>query len=287
VKNFYTSNVLGELSRLYSIDSHVLLEVVKSFDKHVALPKEGLLEYVKPIKYHAIMPARIHVPDASPVLAIKTAEANNFVEAPPFPNKVQENLLTYILNKSARRKCTPYEQIEMKPEVSIIKELNKENPQEVYLCDDATKVIKGNTTRVGKPIISCAIGTSFYHGLCDIGTSICVIPYTLYLEIKADIDPIEIEGTGMTIQLDNKEYIYLLGMVRDVGVLVGKIKYPTDLIVLGCSQDSFCPIVFGRPFLHTIGARVDLHKERVYINVLGKNLHFTSLNSQINIWIEN
>jgi hypothetical protein len=28
---------------------------------------------------------------------------------------------------------------------------------------------------VGNPIISCAIGTSSYHGLCDIGASISVI----------------------------------------------------------------------------------------------------------------
>jgi hypothetical protein len=60
---------------------------------------------------------------------------------------------------------------------------------------------------VGKPITSCAIGTSSYHGLCDTGASINVIPYTLYLEIKADIDPIEMEETDMTIQLANKEYI--------------------------------------------------------------------------------
>jgi hypothetical protein len=77
---------------------------------------------------------------------------------------VQENLLTYISNKSARRKCTPYEKIEMKPEVSIIKELNEENPQEVYLCDDATKVIQGNTARVGKPIISVLLG---HHLIMD------------------------------------------------------------------------------------------------------------------------
>jgi hypothetical protein len=53
---------------------------------------------------------------------------------------VQENLHLYISKKSAKRKCTPYEQIEMKPKVSIFKELNKENPQEVYLGEDATKV---------------------------------------------------------------------------------------------------------------------------------------------------
>jgi hypothetical protein len=123
----------------------------------------------------------------------------------------------------------------MKLEVSIIKELNEENSQEVYLCDGATKVIKGNTTRVGKPIISCAIETFSYHRLCDIGAIFSVIPYTPYLEIKFDIDPNEMEEKGMTIQLSNKEYISLLGMVRDVGVLVGKIKYRADFIVFGCS----------------------------------------------------
>jgi hypothetical protein len=41
------------------------------------------------------------------------------------------------------------------------------------------------------------------------------------------------EETSITIQLPNKEYICPLGMVRYVEVLVGKIKYPVDFIVLG------------------------------------------------------
>jgi hypothetical protein len=94
----------------------------------------------------------------------------------------------------------------------------------VYLCEDATKIIKGESARVGKPIIPCAIGTSCYHGLCDIGSSISVIPYSLYLEIKPDIDPIVIEEVGMTIQLANKYYINPLGIVKDVEVLVGKLS---------------------------------------------------------------
>jgi hypothetical protein len=53
-------------------------------------------------------------------------------------------------------------------------------------------------------------------------------------------------------------------MVRDVEILDGKIKYHPHLVVLGCSQDSFCPIIFDRPFLHTVGARMDLPKKEVY-----------------------
>jgi hypothetical protein len=78
------------------------------------------------------------------------------------------------------------------------------------------------------------------------------------------------EETGMTIQLANKEYISPLGMVRNVEVLVGKIKYPADFVVLACPQDAFCPIIFGRPFLHTVGAEINLPKEKCSYNVLEK-----------------
>jgi hypothetical protein len=44
--------------------------------------------------------------------------------------------------------------------------------------------------------------------------------------------------------------------------------------VLGCSQDSFCPIIFGRPFLHTVGATIDFRKERVRIKHAGEELSF-------------
>jgi hypothetical protein len=57
-------------------------------------------------------------------------------------------------------------------------------------------------------------------------------------------------------------------------VLVGKIKYPTDFVVLGCAQDSFCPIIFGRPFLHTVGAEINLPHEKVFIKCAGEKLEF-------------
>jgi hypothetical protein len=49
-------------------------------------------------------------------------------------------------------------------------------------------------------------------------------------------------------------------MSRDVEVLIGKIKYPAYFIVLSCSQDAFCPIIFGRPLFHTVGAEISLPK---------------------------
>ena len=55
---------------------------------------------------------------------------------------------------------------------------------------------------------------------------------------------------------------------------MGKIKYPADFIVLRWSQDAFFPIIFGRPFLHTIGAEISLPKEKVFIKCAWEKLQF-------------
>ena len=98
------------------------------------------------------------------------------------------------------------------------------------------------------------------------GASVCAIPYTLYQEIMKDIAPAEIEGIDVTIKLANRETISPIGILRDVEVLCGKIKYPTDFLVLTSPQDKFCPIIFGRPFLNTVNARIDCNKQIVGVS---------------------
>jgi hypothetical protein len=44
--------------------------------------------------------------------------------------------------------------------------------------------------------------------------------------------------------------------------------------VLGCSQDTFGPIIFARHFLHTVAADIDLPEERVFIKCAGERLEF-------------
>ena len=81
-----------------------------------------------------------------------------------------------------------------------------------------------------------------------------------------DIAPAEIEDIDVTIKLTNRDTITPLGIVRDVQVLCGKIKYLTDFLVLGSPQDDFCPIIFGRPFLNTVNTKIDCKKETVSVN---------------------
>ena len=82
-----------------------------------------------------------------------------------------------------------------------------------------------------------------------------------------DIAPAEIEDIDVTIKLANRDTITPLGIVRDVEVLCGKIKYPTDFLVLGSPQDNFCPIIFGRPFLNTVNAKINCEKDIVTVGL--------------------
>ena len=100
---------------------------------------------------------------------------------------------------------------------------------------------------VGMPIISVKIGDHCYHGLCDMGASASAIPHSLYKEIMHDIAPAEIEDIVVTIKLANRDTISPIGIVRDVEVLCGKVKYHDDFLVLGSPQDSFFPLYLVDP----------------------------------------
>ena len=56
----------------------------------------------------------------------------------------------------------------------------------VKLNEEATKVVTGKTEgrSFGRPVLLCSFRGTSYYGLCDLGSSINVIPYELYLKIK-------------------------------------------------------------------------------------------------------
>src|SRR4051812_23063303 len=89
-----------------------------------------------------------------------------------------------------------------------------------------------------------------------------------------EIGPCEIEDIDVVIHLANKETIFPIGIVRDVEVLCGKIKYPADFLVLNSTASKTCPIIFGRPFLNTCGAIIDCKKEKVLTKFDGDSYEF-------------
>ena len=166
------------------------------------------------------------------------------------------------------------EQIKVEPSIAMVKYLLVDNidGHVIYFCDEVARIAKPDIKDkhrpiVGMPVVSVKIGDHCYHCLCDVGASVNEITFTLYQEIMNDIAPAEIEDIGVTIKLANRNTISPIWIVRDVEVLCGKVKYPSDFLVLGSPQDYFCPIIFGRPFLNTVNPKIDCDKDIVTVGL--------------------
>ena len=110
--------------------------------------------------------------------------------------------------------------------------------------------------------------------LCDTGASSSAIPYEIYREFMHEIGPCELEDIDVVIHLANREQVCPIGIVRDVEVLCGKIKYPADFLVLGKEASKTYPIIFGRTFLNTCGAIIDCRKEFFLTKFAGESYEF-------------
>ncbi|KAK1677884.1 hypothetical protein QYE76_038732 [Lolium multiflorum] len=115
-----------------------------------------------------------------------------------------------------------------------VKDLVTENVEDghIIFCEDASNIVShpNKPKQVSVPMLSVRIGDHCYYGLCDIGASVSAIPYELYTEIMHEIGSCELEDIDVVIHLANRETISPIGIVRDVEVLCGKIKYPADFL---------------------------------------------------------
>ena len=117
----------------------------------------------------------------------------------------------------------------VEPSVVMVKDLLVDNidGHVIYFYDEAARIATPDTKDKNKPIVgmlvvSVKIGDHCYHGLCDLGASVSVIPFTLYQEIMNDIAPAEIEDINFTIKLANRDTITPLGLLEMLKSCVGK-----------------------------------------------------------------
>ena len=128
-----------------------------------------------------------------------------------------------MVNRSNIKTPNPSEQIKVEPSVVMVKDLLVDNidGHVIYFYDEVARIAKPDEKDehrpvVGMPVVSVKIGDHCYHGLCDLGASVSVIPFTLYQEIMNDIAPAEIEDIDVTIKPANRDTTTPLGTVRDV-----------------------------------------------------------------------
>ncbi|KAK1648432.1 hypothetical protein QYE76_066237 [Lolium multiflorum] len=272
---FMDTDKFRNMSATYGLDSQVVANLYRAFASHYELPKKNFDKYHEPYKDKI---------DSSVNKCVVVETVDNvipeaYIEKTPFPAKMKEySVISSAVNKSEKKPKEPEEQIKIEPAVAIVKDLVTENVEDghIIFCEDASNIVShpNKSKQVSVPMLSVRIGDHCYYGLCDIGASVSAIPYELYTEIMHEIGSCELEDIDVVIHLANRETISPIGIVRDVEVLCGKIKYPADFLVLGSAASDHCPIIFGRPFLNTCGAIIDCKKEKILTRFAGEPYEF-------------
>ncbi|KAK1608127.1 hypothetical protein QYE76_031800 [Lolium multiflorum] len=275
IEAFMNTDKFRNMSATYGLDSQVVANLYKAFASHYELPKKNFDKYHEPYKDKV---------DSSVNKCVVVETVDNvipeaYIEKTPFPAKMKEySVISSAVNKSEKKPKEPEEQIKIEPAVAIVKDLVTENVEDghIIFCEDASNIVShpNKSKQVSVPMLSVRIGDHCYYGLCDIGASVSAIPYELYTEIMHEIGSCELEDIDVVIHLANRETISPIGIVRDVEVLCGKIKYPADFLVLGSAASDHCPIIFGRPFLNTCGAIIDCKKEKILTRFAGEPYEF-------------
>ncbi|KAK1626628.1 hypothetical protein QYE76_000943 [Lolium multiflorum] len=271
---FMDTDTFRNMSATYGLDSQVAANLYKAFASHYELPKKNFDKYHDPYKDKIDSSINKCV-----VVETDRVIPEAYIEKTPFPAKMKEySVINSAVHKSEKKPIEPEEQIKVEPVVAIVKDLVTENIEDgqIIFCEDASNIVShpNKSKQVSVPMLSVRIGDHCYYGLCDIGASVSAIPYELYTEIMHEIGSCELEDIDVVIQLANRETISPIGIIRDVEVLCGKIKYPADFLVLGSAASDYCPIIFGRPFLNTCGAIIDCKKEKILTKFAGEPYEF-------------
>ncbi|CAM8999186.1 unnamed protein product [Rhodiola kirilowii] len=122
--------------------------------------------------------------------------------------------------------------------------------------------------------IPCIIGNmKIKNGMLDLGASINVLPYSLYLSLR--IGPLK--PAGLTIQLADRSCTQPLGVIDDVLVQVENLIFPADFYVLKMEDEGAQdqpPILFGRPFLKTARTKIDVDSGTLSMEVEDEVINF-------------
>ncbi|RDX72197.1 hypothetical protein CR513_48343, partial [Mucuna pruriens] len=107
--------------------------------------------------------------------------------------------------------------------------------------------------------VPCTIGKcTFADAMLDLGASINVMPTSIYKALNfGDLEP-----TGMTIQLANRNIVQPLGILEDVLVEVNELIFPADFYVLDMEDETSrkeSTLIMVRPFLMTTRTKIDVH----------------------------
>ncbi|KAL0445699.1 UNVERIFIED_CONTAM: hypothetical protein Slati_1697800 [Sesamum latifolium] len=122
--------------------------------------------------------------------------------------------------------------------------------------------------------IPCKIGLiGIKRAMCDLGTSINVMPLTIFKSLN--VDPLR--ETGVVIQFADRSIVYPESVREDVLVQVNELVFPADFFVIDMREDNSpnsTSILLGRSFLKTVRTKIDVHNDTLTMEFDGEVIRF-------------
>ncbi|XP_070003954.1 uncharacterized protein [Nicotiana sylvestris] len=141
-----------------------------------------------------------------------------------------------------------------------------------------TRPIAEKLSYPGNFTIPCTIGNfAFAKALCDLGSSINLIPLGIYKRLGIG----KARPTSMLLQLANQIVKRPSRILDDVLVQVGNFVFLADFAILGCWVDEEIPIILGRSFLATGRALIDCKTGKLKMRLNDEQITF---NVQKSMW---
>ncbi|GKC14758.1 putative reverse transcriptase domain-containing protein [Tanacetum coccineum] len=127
---------------------------------------------------------------------------------------------------------------------------------------------------LGSFTLPCFINNVYFdNALVDLGASVSVMPLLTYFNLGLG----ELVHTKLTVELADRTVKYPKGIAENVLVGIGKFVFPVDFIILDMLEDIKVPLIFGRPFLSTAHAKIDVYKRKITLRVMEERIVFTSV----------
>ncbi|XP_021731436.1 uncharacterized protein LOC110698333 [Chenopodium quinoa] len=91
--------------------------------------------------------------------------------------------------------------------------------------------------------------------------SVNIMPSSVYDKLGLK----NLKPSSVSLQMADRTIRLLKGVIEDVLVRVGELDFLVDFVVMDMTEDHKIPIIFGRPFLATSQAVIDVLKRKVTI----------------------
>ncbi|XP_010436735.2 PREDICTED: uncharacterized protein LOC104720543 [Camelina sativa] len=120
----------------------------------------------------------------------------------------------------------------------------------------------------GSFTLPCSIGPlNFGRCLCDLGASVSLVPLTVAKRLGFE----KFKSIDIQLVLADRTTRLPTGVLEDLPVKIGSVDVPNDFVVLEMDVEQRDTLIFGRQFLATAGAMIDVRNGKINLK-LGEDL---------------